>query len=118
MLKDQHDSLPASLDLSVLSVSQLALLQEELDKQRASAQERERQAVKSRVVEVLESAGYSVADLHNLFPGSGRQTSQARAAYRHPTKRHVFWTGKGRKPQWLIEYVSVEGQTLDDLRVK
>lgn len=120
MAKDQPDVLPPNLDLTALSVTQLTLLQQEIDKQKANARERERQAVKAQVICVLEAAGFIVADLPALFPppASGRGPARSRAMYRHPSKSKLTWTGKGRKPTWVSEYVASEGHSLDDLRIK
>lgn len=118
MAKDQPDVLPPNLDLSALSVSQLTLLQQEIDKQKASAKERERQTVKGQVIGVLEAAGFTVADLPALFPPPARGPSKSRAMYRHPGKPKLTWTGKGRKPTWVTEYLAGEGHSLDDLRIR
>lgn len=118
MAKDQPDVLPPNLDLSALSVSQLTLLQQEIDKQKANAKERERQAVKGQVIAVLEAAGFTVADLPALFPPPARGPARSRAMYRHPSKPKLTWTGKGRKPAWVSEYLAGEGHSLDDLKIK
>lgn len=118
MAKDQLDALPANLDLSALSVSQLTLLQQELDKQKASARERERQAVKDQVIGVLEAAGFTVADLPSLFPPPARGPARSRVMYRNPTKPKLTWTGKGRRPAWVAEYLAGEGHSMDDLKIK
>ncbi|MBZ2415060.1 H-NS histone family protein [Xanthomonas perforans] len=118
MAKDQPDVLPANLDLTALSVSQLTLLQQEIDKQKANAKERERQAVKGQVIAVLEAAGFSVADLTVLFQLPARGPARSRAMYRHPSKSKFTLTGKGRKPNWVSEYLAGEGHSLDDLKIK
>lgn len=122
MLKDQSGVLPPNLDLTVLSVSQLTLLQQEIDKQKANARERERQAVKAQVIGVLEVAGFTIADLPALFPPQSRAQSRgparSRAMYRHPSKPKLTWTGKGRKPAWVSEHLAEESHSLDDLKIK
>lgn len=112
------DVIPSNLDLSALSVEQLNMLQQEIEKQKATAKEQARQAVRQKVIETLEAAGLTVADLPGLFPRQARPAAKSRAAYRHPEKPRVTWTGKGRKPAWVTEYVAVEGNSLEDLKVK
>lgn len=117
MSKETTTAIPPNLDLSNLSVSQLTLLQQEIEKQKVSAKERELSSVKSQLIAVLDAAGLTIGDLPRLFPQPIR-ASKSRAMYRHPTKAKTTWTGKGRKPQWITDYLATDGHSLDDLRIK
>lgn len=114
------DVIPANLDLSTLTVEQLNLLQQEIEKQKATAKEQARQTLRETIIQALEGAGLTVADLPSLFPRSARgpAASKSRPAYRHPEKPRVTWTGKGRKPAWITEYLAVDGNRLEDLKVR
>ncbi len=37
--------------------------------------------------------------------------------YRHPDKKGLTWTGRGRKPRWVVEWLAAKG-TLDQLAIK
>ncbi|WP_171182320.1 H-NS family nucleoid-associated regulatory protein, partial [Ruegeria sp. HKCCD8929] len=45
--------------------------------------------------------GFSLADLAGK--GTGRAKSKAAPKYRNPGNADQTWTGRGRKPQWVIE---------------
>lgn len=47
-------------------------------------------------------------------PATKRQAVQ----YRHPENNELEWTGRGRKPQWVITWLATEGNTLDDLKIE
>lgn len=112
------DVIPPNLDLSALSVEQLNMLQQEIEKQKATAKEKARQSVREKIIQTLEGAGFTAADLPGLFPRPARPASKGRIAYRHPGKPRLTWTGKGRKPGWIAEYLAVDGNQLEDLKVK
>ena len=118
MPKDPADELPSNLDLSAMSLSQLSMLQIEIEKQKASARERERHEVKTRVIGVLEAAGFSVMDLPSLFPPPARGPARSKPVFRHPSKPKLTWSGIGRKPRWVNDHLAVQGTSLDQLKVK
>lgn len=109
---------PPNLDLSALSVEQLNMLQQEIEKQKVTAKERTRQKVKEAITQLLHDSGLTAADLPGLFPRTARPASKSRAAYRHPENPRLTWTGRGRKPRWMAEYLAAEGNRLEDLKVK
>jgi len=111
------DIIPPGLDLSALSIEQMTLLQQEIEKHKATARQRVRKAAKERITQILDDAGLSVSDLPDLFPSLARSGSNIRAAYRHPQKPRLTWTGKGRRPAWVTEYLAVDGHSLRDLEV-
>jgi len=104
--------IPSNLDLSALTIEQMTLLQQEIEKHKAAARQRARKAAKERITQILDDAGLTVSDLPDLFPSLARSGSKVRAAYRHPQKPR-----KGRRPAWVVEYLAVEGHSLRDLEV-
>ena len=50
---------------------------------------------------------------------AAKPAKKAKAAsvikFRHPENASIGWTGHGRKPQWVIDWVA-QGKSLDDLR--
>jgi len=109
--------IPQNLDLSTLTIEQMTLLQQEIEKHKTTARQRVRKAAKEHITQILDDAGLTVSDLPDLFPSVARSGSKVRAAYRHPQKPQLTWTGKGRRPAWGVEYLAVEGHSLRDLEV-
>lgn len=47
----------------------------------------------------------------------GKKPSQPRVPkYRHPTDPTLTWTGKGKKPQWIADWIQ-DGKNPDDLLI-
>lgn len=38
--------------------------------------------------------------------------------YRHPENNELEWTGRGRKPKWVENWLAIAGNTLDDLKTE
>jgi len=60
--------IPPSLDLSALTVEQMTLLQQEIEKHKAIARQREIETIKVTISKTLNDSGLSVLDLPTLFP--------------------------------------------------
>jgi DNA-binding protein H-NS len=75
----------------------------------AAAKDRERAAVKQKIASLAENAGFSVGE---LFGGRGRGRGTA-VKFANPANRSETWTGRGRKPNWLVAKLS-KGAKLAD----
>ena len=90
-----------------------------------------RQDTKSKILDLARAAGVELADLFG-FSGSaddkpkrtyirkgegGTKTPSAPVApkYRHPENDTVTWSGRGRKPQWFLDYIANAGKEEDIL---
>jgi len=113
-----NDLSPPNLDLSALSTEQLDLLQQAIEKQKMTVKEKARHRVKEKIVQALNEAGLTLVDMPVLFPRMARPASKSGVVYRHPEKPRLTWTGKGRKPAWIKEYLTVDGNSLEGLKVK
>jgi len=109
--------IPSNLDLSALTIEQMTLLQQEIERHKITARQRARKAAKERIAQILDDAGLAVSDLPDLFPSLARSGSKARVAYRHPQKPRLTWTGKGRRPAWVVEYLAGDDHRLQNLAV-
>ena len=51
--------------------------------------------------------------------GKGHKDKRRKVApkYRHPQKRGLTWTGRGRKPRWVAEWLAGKGN-LEQLAIK
>ena len=49
----------------------------------------------------------------------GRKDKRRKVApkYRHPKEKGLKWTGRGRKPKWVVEWLAGKG-TLEQLAIK
>lgn len=96
-------------------------LQEEADRVEAE----ERRALRDEVEQLVQSRGYTLADIFN-FAQPARQAPQARKTgrsrsdlpptHRDPAEPLNTWTGRGRKPKWLVEYLG-QGRSEEEFRI-
>ena len=58
--------------------------------------------------------GFSLAE---LLDGKKKATaSKSPPRYRHPEDPTVTWTGRGRKPAWVLEHIEA-GKPMEDLEI-
>ncbi len=77
-----------------------------------AAKERERSELKHKIASLAENAGFSVGE---LFGARGRGKSAA-IKFQNPDNRSETWTGRGRKPNWLVAKLN-KGAKIQDFAV-
>jgi DNA-binding protein H-NS len=89
----------ASMDFDNMSFKALLELEAKVQNAIAVARERERAEVKAKLAKLAEGAGFSVKDLF----GQGKRRAPSAVKYVNPKDASQTWTGRGRKPNWLVE---------------
>lgn len=103
-----------SIDLSALSLAELQSLQKDVVKAIATFEGRRRQEALAAMEAAAQEHGFALAELIDGAPAKKRKP--ARAKYAHPENAAVTWTGRGRMPKWVVEFLA-KGRTLDDLAI-
>jgi DNA-binding protein H-NS len=67
----------------------------------AKRKEEERAEVKRKIAEIASDSGFEVTELFGGRRVPKRTASGAK--YRNPKDASQTWTGRGRKPNWLVE---------------
>jgi len=88
----------ATVNVDKLSLKDLIELEAKVQRAISVARDRERAEVKQAMAALAEKRGFSVSE---LFGGRGRGKASA-AKYVNPDNRSETWTGRGRKPNWLV----------------
>jgi DNA-binding protein H-NS len=94
------------------------LLEIELKVKKAinGARERERGEVKDKILALASGSGFSVTE---LFGAGGRVSTKGRtvaAKYANPDDRSQTWTGRGRKPNWVVAKLA-RGSKIEDFAI-
>lgn len=100
-------------DFDDLSLKELLALKQKIDVALESARARERSEVKSRISELAAAHGLSVSE---LFGAKGAKKPVGIAKYVNPEDANDTWTGRGRKPNWLVVRLK-KGARLDDFAI-
>jgi DNA-binding protein H-NS len=105
------------IDLETLSLPELRTLRAQVEteiRRRGSATQR----LIKRVQKLAADQGLSLNELMAVAGGASEipTTSRSGAAikYRNPVNPSQGWTGHGRKPGWVVDYLA-NGGTLDKL---
>jgi DNA-binding protein H-NS len=99
----------ASVNYDKMSAKELTEHIARAQKALAAAKDRERADVRKKIANLAEHAGFSVGE---LFGGRGRGKS-AVVKFANPDNRAETWTGRGRKPNWLVAKLN-KGAKLSD----
>lgn len=102
----------ATVNVDKMSLKELLELEAKVQKAISAARDRERSEVKQALAVMAEKRGFSV---NELFGGRGRGKSSA-AKYVNPDNRAETWTGRGRKPNWLVAKLK-KGADISDFAI-
>lgn len=103
------------LDYDNLDRPQLLQIMKEIPIELKKRDKTMRQDLKKRVQKMVEEAGYSMDEV--LTPTKAKApVSKAPPKFRDPANSESTWTGRGRKPLWVLAALE-EGKSLDDLLI-
>lgn len=97
-----------------MSLKELLDHEPRLQRAIAAAKERERAEIKHKIATLAENSGFSVSELFGA--GRGGKGRTVAAKYANPDNRAETWTGRGRKPNWLVAKLS-KGGKIDDFKI-
>lgn len=103
----------ASINVDKMSLKELLDLESKVAKAIVHARERERAEVKQKIESMVQTAGFSVSD---FFGSRGRGKSSA-PKYVNPDNRSETWTGRGRKPNWLVNKIG-KGAKMEEFAIR
>lgn len=108
----------AAVNVDKLSLKDLNDLEAKVAKAKAAARNRARSDVKAKIDAILASSGFTIGDLYpTAGRGRGRSAGSTKAAkFANPDNRSETWTGRGRKPNWLVAKLA-KGAKLQDFAV-
>ncbi|ATE59063.1 H-NS histone family protein [Thauera sinica] len=121
------------MDLSSLSLTELRRLQSRVESELRRRTDTTRRNLLKKMQKMAADEGLSLDDLLETppqpvaaKPAAQKRTRRAAAApekkaapvikYRHPEDSSKGWSGRGRKPQWAMDWVA-QGKSLEELAV-
>ncbi|KAA9010166.1 H-NS histone family protein [Histidinibacterium aquaticum] len=105
----------AKIDLNEFSRTELISLRKDVEKALTQVDKREREAARKAAEDAAKQYGFSLSELTG---GKTKKTgSKGAPQFRHPENSDVTWTGRGRRPEWVKEWVEA-GKDLEELRIK
>jgi DNA-binding protein H-NS len=99
------------MDLSTLTVAQLRDLQQQIPAELKRREQQEKQNILNEVRAFAKARGFALEEL------VGKDAPKAKAAggkvkvkYRHPKDASLEWTGRGRQPRWVVDWLAGGGK--------
>jgi DNA-binding protein H-NS len=102
------------MDLSNLSANDLRNLQEQVKRELKKRETQDLQKAKDEIFAIAQRVGLPLKDLIATNPRGQGGTVAAR--FRNPDDAGQQWTGRGRQPKWVKEWVDA-GKSIDELRI-
>lgn len=103
----------SSMNFEEMPLKDLVGIEVQIKKAIAIAKERERNELKHKIEEMAQDSGFSVTE---LFSGRSTKGKPVAPKYMNPDNKSETWTGRGRKPRWLVAKLD-QGAKLDDFAI-
>lgn len=110
------------MDLSNMSLADLRKLSQDVQAAIDQRKNSDIAAARQQIEEIAKSVGIPLPELLSGRDGkgtkkAGKSTGTVAVRYRHPDEATQQWTGRGRQPHWVKEWVE-SGKPLADLLVE
>ncbi len=109
----------SGINIDKLSLKELVDLEAKVQKAIAAARDRDRVELKKKMAELAETHGFSVGELFGNVRGArgaAKGKSVGVAKFANPENKSDTWTGRGRKPNWLVDRLK-KGAKLSDFAI-
>lgn len=102
------------IDLDHLTLDELKKLQRDVKKAVDSYEDRARKKALAEADAVVRQHGFTIEQLLGKAPKTTRAVVKPK--YANPADPSQTWSGRGRKPKWIIAALD-SGKSLDDLAI-
>ncbi len=104
----------ANVNIDKFTLKDLLDLQDKVEKAIVAARDRERSEVKQKIEAIAQTAGFSLSDLGF---GGRVKAKMVIPKYVNPDNRSETWTGRGRKPNWLVTRLA-KGAKIEEFSIR
>ena len=106
-----------AINLKSLSADQLATLISNARSQLEQSRSQQVGEVRGKIEALLKSSGLTLAEVFPRQVGKGKSKGSVAAKYRNPEDPSQTWSGRGKRPLWLVAQLKKRGVTLDSLLI-
>ncbi|MYM93708.1 H-NS histone family protein [Duganella vulcania] len=105
------------MDLSNMSSADLRNLQEQVKRELKQRESQDLAKAREQILAIAQSVGVPLKELVGSGSGGTRaKTGSVAPRYRNPADPSQLWTGRGRQPKWVKEWVDA-GKDIAGLKV-
>lgn len=105
----------AAVNVDRMTLREINDLEAKIAKAKSAARDKAKSDLKDKIDRLVDGSGFTVAELYG-FAGRGRGRSKSAAKYANPENKSETWTGRGRKPNWLVARLK-KGAKMDDFAI-
>lgn len=105
-----------TIDLSKFSLEELQTLAQDIEAEVVTRREAERGRVLQQMRELAGSLGMTLEEVVRGEKGGKGGPGSVPPKYRHPDNPALTWTGRGKRPSWVNEWLS-SGKSLEEAGV-
>lgn len=98
-----------TLDISKLSIPEMNALKADIDAEMQSRRKDQIKVVAQQIRKILQENGMTVEDIF----GKKTRTNKVAPKYACPSDPSMTWTGRGRKPRWVVDHLNKGGKISD-----
>lgn len=103
-----------TMDISTYTISELEVLQSELEQELKRRQQEETVAAREQIHAIAQAAGISLSELSgSTVKIAATKQKNASPRFRNPADTSQTWSGRGRRPSWIVSALS-KGGALED----
>jgi DNA-binding protein H-NS len=103
-------------DLNTMSRKELLSLRTNVEKALSTVAAREKKAAIEAAERAAAEHGFTLAELQGGGGKSARIKPKSPAKYRNPANGTDTWSGRGRKPHWVLD-LQKSGKNLEDYTI-
>ena len=98
------------MDLSALTVIELRDLQQQIPAELKRREVQDKVKILNEARAFVKARGYALEDLLGKEVKAKGPTGKVKVKYRHPDNAALEWTGRGRQPRWVAEWLGAGGK--------
>ena len=102
------------MNLSTMTMVELRNLQDKIEQEIGSRERQDLSKAREQIMAIAQQAGIPLKQL--ILDGLHPRTGKVAVRYRNPDNAAEQWTGRGRHPLWVKNWVD-SGKSIDLLRV-
>lgn len=103
------------MDISNISLAELKSLLTQIPKEIERREKEEKIKARKEIEAFAAERGFSLSELLGDAPAKKERTPVA-VKYKHPSDATLAWTGRGRQPKWVVDFLA-SGGSLTQLAV-
>ncbi len=102
----------AAVNVDKMTLKEINDLEAKLAKAKSQARDKAKLDLRDKIERLVDGSGFTVAEIFG-FASKGRGKGKSAAKYANPDDRSQTWTGRGRKPNWLVARLKKGADTED-----